>query len=97
MSYWVDPDIAEIVAGLPGVHKEVVETAHRGAKLLRRNINSNTGAMAHSVFSEAMGSKDAFFGLTDDGAVGYNFGHHNTWTDKPVAGSHVIATTIKQM
>ncbi|GAA4186919.1 hypothetical protein GCM10022252_19630 [Streptosporangium oxazolinicum] len=94
MSYWVNPDIEEIVAGLPGVRAEVIETAHRGARLLRRNINSSTGAMAASVESEALGAKDAWFGLNDEGAMGYNYGHHNTWSDEPVPGSHVIAKTI---
>jgi hypothetical protein len=96
MSVWVDPDVAEIVAGLPGVKEEVVKTAHRGAAKLKANIAKRTGAMARSV-SVSTGTKDAFFGMSDDGALGYNYGHHNKWSDTDVAGSHVIEKTIREM
>lgn len=97
MSVWVNPRIAEIVAGLPGVHDEVVDTAQRGAKLLKKNIRNRTGAMARTVRAEALGDKDAFFGIADEGAIGYNFGHHNNWSDTDVPGSHVIERTIGEM
>ncbi|WP_043617360.1 DUF5403 family protein [Nonomuraea candida] len=90
MSYWVNPRTNEIVAGLPGVHAEVIATAHRGAALLKAEINTRTGAMAASVSAEAVGSKDAFFGMSDEGAIPYNFGHHNLWADRDIPGSHVI-------
>lgn len=97
MSYWIDPNVAEIVAGLPGVHAEVVATAHRGAALLKRNINSQTGAMAGSVEVEVLNDKDAFFGMSDEGAMPYNYGHHNNWADRDIPGSHVIEKTIAGM
>ncbi|MFI6319748.1 DUF5403 family protein [Nonomuraea sp. NPDC050556] len=97
MSLWIDPDIAEIVAGLDGVHDEVMKVAHKGAGLLRAAIRSKTGAMAASVESSALGSKDAWFGMSDEGAIGYNFGHHNTWADRPVSGSHVIEEAVKRL
>jgi hypothetical protein len=96
MSMWIDPNIEEIVAGLPGVKAEVVATAHRGAQKLKSNIAKRTGAMARSV-SVSVGTKDAFFGIDDPGALGYNYGHHNTWTDEDVAGSHVIERTVAEM
>ncbi|WP_431911727.1 DUF5403 family protein [Nonomuraea jabiensis] len=96
MSVWVDPNIEEIVAGLPGVKAEVVKTAHRGAQKLKANIAKRTGAMARSV-SVSTGTKDAFFGISDDGALGYNYGHHNKWSDEQVAGSHVIEQTVAEM
>ncbi|GAA3537193.1 hypothetical protein GCM10022419_016290 [Nonomuraea rosea] len=97
MSYWVHPDCNEIVAGLPGVHAEVVKTAHRGARLLRKAINSQTGAMAGSVEAHSLGSKDAWFGLSDPGAIPYNFGHHNNWADRDIPGSHVIEKAMRSL
>ncbi|MER7208540.1 DUF5403 family protein [Streptosporangium sp. NPDC000239] len=97
MSIWINPRIAEIVAGLPGVHDEVVATAQRGAKLLRKNIHNHTGAMARSVRAESLGDKDAFFGMSDEGAIGYNFGHFNTWANRDIPGSQVIERTIGEM
>lgn len=96
MSVWIDPDIAEIVADLPGVKEEVINTAHRGASILKRNIANRTGAMDRSV-SVTTGIKDAFFGSDDPGILGYNYGHHNNWSDEDIAGSHVIEKTIKEM
>jgi hypothetical protein len=96
VSYSIRPDIAEVVAGLPGVHKEVIATAHKGAKILRKKIAKDTGAMARSVRVEVL-AKDAFFGIGDDGAIGYNFGHLNNWSGEPVTGSHVIERTIAEM
>jgi hypothetical protein len=96
VSVWIDPNIAEIVAGLPGVKAEVVATAHRGAALLKSNIAKRTGAMARSV-SVTQGTKDAFFGISDEGALGYNYGHHNNWSDEDVPGSFVIEKTIAEM
>ncbi|MEU4726543.1 DUF5403 family protein [Nonomuraea dietziae] len=97
MTVWVDPDVEEIVAGLEGVTAEVVATAHRGAAKLKANIANRTGAMAGSVSAERVGSKDAFFGMSDEGALGYNYGHHNVWSDEDVPGSHVIEKTIREM
>ncbi|GII83291.1 hypothetical protein Ssi03_12810 [Sphaerisporangium siamense] len=97
MSVWVNPKIAEVIAGLPGVHAEVIATAQRGAKILKANIARRTGAMARSVRAEALGDKDAFFGVKDEGAIGYNFGHFNNWADREVPGSHVIERTISEM
>ncbi|MGN9782761.1 DUF5403 family protein [Nonomuraea sp. ZG12] len=96
MSVWIDPNIAEIVAGLDGVKDEVVATAHRGAAKLRANIAKRSGAMARSV-TVSKGTKDAFFGIKDAGALGYNYGHHNNWSDRDIAGSHVIEKTIREM
>ncbi|SFI81889.1 hypothetical protein SAMN05216275_10576 [Streptosporangium canum] len=93
----MDPRVAEIVAGLEGVHAEVISTAQRGARLLKKNIRNRTGAMARSVRAEALGDKDAFFGIGDEGAIGYNFGHHNTWSDTDISGSRVIERTIGEM
>lgn len=93
----MDPNIAETVAGLPGVHEQVIKTAQQGAKILRRNIAKHTGAMARSVRAEAVGDKDAFFGIKDEGALGYNFGHFNDWADRDIPGSHVIERTIQEM
>lgn len=96
MSVWIDPDIAKIIAHLPGVKEEVVATAHRGATILKANIAHRTGAMARSV-KVTKGITDAFFGIDDPGALGYNYGHHNVWSDEDVPGSHVIEKTIREM
>ncbi|MEU7830387.1 DUF5403 family protein [Nonomuraea sp. NPDC049129] len=97
MSVWVNPDVEEIVAGLEGVTAEVVKTANRGARKLKANIAKRTGRMAGSVSAERVGSKDAFFGISDEGALGYNYGHHNSWADEQVQGSYVIEQTVREM
>lgn len=97
MSLWIDPDCAEIVAGLDGVQDSVMRVAHKGAGLLRSAISSKTGAMAASVHSERLGSKDAWFGMKDEGAIPYNFGHNNTWSNRYVPGSRVIEEAISRL
>lgn len=97
MSVWIRPDIAEIVASLPGVHQEVINTAHKGARILRRNIAVDTGDMRRSVGVDIPNNKDAFFYIDDPGALGYNYGHHNNWADRRVPGSYVIQRTIEEL
>lgn len=97
MSVWVHPEIARIIAELPGVHAEVIRTAHKGARILKRNIAVDTGRMRHETGVDVPNNKDAFFGVRDPGFIPYNYGHFNLWAQRPIVGSHVIEKTIAQM